>query len=135
MRILFVEDEENAIIGACAILGSRGDAVDVAGTADEALASVRDVKYDLLLLDIMLPPGEALADISFREAGKEFAAKLRAGAFGSLKTERDVPIIALTAVCDLGVLESLRKLECMEVLTKPISAEDIVKAIEEMAER
>lgn len=54
-RILLVEDEEHLAEGLAFNLRNAGYDVDVAGTGELALTMVDGNKYDLVLLDIMLP--------------------------------------------------------------------------------
>jgi len=86
MNILFVEDEDDARIGLAALLRSLGHCVDEAADGDQAVKKLQEKAYGLVLLDVMLPPGEILTDVPFRETGKELLVRLRAGRLGQLST-------------------------------------------------
>jgi len=131
MRILLIEDEENACVGWVAVLGKMGHTVDVAADAEAAVAMMGKTSYDLVLLDIMLPGGVGFADVSPREVGSQLLVRLRGGQLGDLKTRQDVPVVALTAVTDLEVFCALRNGGAARVLQKPIDAE---KAVSEIAD-
>ena len=55
MRILLVEDEPQAAAMLAMGLREQGYTVDLAADGEEALASARAVRYDVLILDIILP--------------------------------------------------------------------------------
>jgi DNA-binding response OmpR family regulator len=55
MKLLLVEDEENAVGFLQRGLREEGFVVDVARTAQEADLAVHDQDYDAVLLDVMLP--------------------------------------------------------------------------------
>ena len=134
MRILFVEDEELARVGLIPLLSERGHHVDVAEDADEAVESMRQEQYGLILLDIMIPSGEVVADVPFREAGKELLLRLRAAELGELKTPADVAVVAVTAVTDMDIVLALdsEKCEVEDILAKPIDPEDILDRLADL---
>ena len=55
MRILLVEDEPHLASAVARGLGAEGFAVDVASTGTDGLWKAREVAYDLIVLDILLP--------------------------------------------------------------------------------
>jgi two-component system nitrogen regulation response regulator NtrX len=59
-HILIVDDEAEIRESLESILREEGYAVASSGTAAEALELIRDVEYDLVLLDIWLPDGDGL---------------------------------------------------------------------------
>ena len=54
-RIIYVEDEPDTAEAVKQILEMAGHEVDTAATGSEGLAKLRSRKYELALLDIMLP--------------------------------------------------------------------------------
>ena len=56
-RVLLVEDEPGLVLTLTDRLTSEGYAVEHAGDAPAALTQVRDARYDIILLDVMLPGG------------------------------------------------------------------------------
>ena len=54
-RILIVDDEPNIVISLEFLLAREGYEVAVAGDGEQALAKLRELRPDLVLLDIMLP--------------------------------------------------------------------------------
>jgi DNA-binding NtrC family response regulator len=59
-RTLIVDDEETYALSLKRLLGRRGVRADVAGTFGEGLAMARRNRYDLVVLDFMLPDGNGL---------------------------------------------------------------------------
>ena len=79
-HILLVEDEASIRMALQDDLGMEGYQVDAVGDGPEALARATDVKYDLIILDLMLP----------RLDGFEVCRRLRASGVAT-------PVLMLTA--------------------------------------
>jgi two-component system OmpR family response regulator len=79
MRILIVEDEPDLLRGLMRSLREEGYAVDTAADGEDGLSKARDVNYDAIVLDVMLP----------RLDGWEVLRRLRA--------EKKTPVLLLTA--------------------------------------
>jgi DNA-binding response OmpR family regulator len=134
MKILFIEDEVNAVMGLRAILESKKHMVDLAKTADEAVTCLRGASYELLILDITIDPGAFLAGVARREAGKELLLRLRANGISGSLTANLTPTVVITAVADLGVNTALRDAGATKILQKPIDSEDAFREIEAFLE-
>jgi DNA-binding response OmpR family regulator len=65
MRILVIDDEKDIKFILSDALKSKGYMVSNAGTIAEGKTVFRQFKPDLLFLDINLPDGESIKDISF----------------------------------------------------------------------
>jgi DNA-binding response OmpR family regulator len=59
-RVLLVEDDEHLAEGMAFNLRNRGYDVDVAETGEDALTAFGEHRYDLVLLDVMLPGMDGL---------------------------------------------------------------------------
>jgi two-component system NtrC family response regulator len=59
-RTLIVDDEETYALSLKRLLGRRGVRADVAGTFADGLTMARRTRYDLVVLDYMLPDGNGL---------------------------------------------------------------------------
>ena len=54
-QILLVDDEPNIVMSLEFLMRKNGYGVGIARNGSEALAAIRDVPYDLVLLDVMMP--------------------------------------------------------------------------------
>ena len=118
MRILVVEDEEAIRTGLIDVLVFHGYEVDSASTGPEGLEKALTGKFDLVLLDIMLPgmDGYAICD------------RIRA-------EDRNQPIIMLTAkTSDEEIVQGL-KLGADDYVSKPFSVQQLVLRIEAVLRR
>ena len=104
-RILVVEDNEANQLLIRAILELEGYAVDVAGSAPDALAMIQRSKPDLILMDIQLPGQDGLS--LTRELKGDPASCA-------------IPVIALTAHAMNGDREQALDAGCSAYISKPI---------------
>ncbi len=113
-RILIVEDE-GIIAGhiAARLLKTGYSVAGIAESSEEALASVREVSPDLILMDIR---------IKGSMDGIQTAAKLR--------ETSDVPIIYLTAHTDQSTVDRAKMTEAFGFLTKPVHPTSLATSIE-----
>jgi two-component system response regulator RegX3 len=117
-RILIVEDEQAIRAGLIDVLVYHGYQVDEAATGPDGLKKALTGKYDLILLDIMLPgmDGYAICN-AIREADRQQA------------------IIMLTAkTSDDEIIEGL-KLGADDYVGKPFSVQQLVLRIEAVLRR
>ena len=85
-HILVVDDDKRIRALLSRFLIGEGYRVSAAASAAEATARLRDLLFDLIVLDVMMPG----------ESGVQFAARLRDGA----SPLRDAPILMLTALSE-----------------------------------
>ncbi len=118
IRVLVVEDEEAIRTGLIDVLVFHGYEVDSAATGPEGLKKALTGKFELILLDIMLPgmDGYAICD------------EIRA-------IDRRQPIIMLTAkASDEEIIQGL-KLGADDYVPKPFSIRQLVLRIEAVLRR
>src|SRR5213078_1679097 len=82
VRVLVVEDEPHIRELVCLHLGLEGYACDKLGNGNDALRKTEAERYDLLVLDVMIPGIDGLS----------LCRAVRNG-----RTNHDVPILLLTA--------------------------------------
>lgn len=112
-KILYVEDDEALSYVTRENLELRGFEVDYANNGEEALLKSQNNRYDLCLLDVMLPKLD----------GYTLAIRIR-------EMDDDVPIIFLTAKsAKEDKLQGLR-LGADDYITKPFSIEELILKIE-----
>lgn len=118
LQILVVEDEEAIRTGLIDVLVYHGYEVDSAVTGPEGLDKALTGRFDLILLDIMLPGMD----------GYEICNRIRA-------RDREQAIIMLTArTSDEEIIEGL-KLGADDYVPKPFSVQQLVLRIEAVLRR
>ena len=118
IRVLVVEDEEAIRTGLIDVLVFHGYEVDSAATGPEGLKKALTGKFELILLDIMLPGLDGYAICN----------EIRA-------VDRHQPIIILTAkTSDEEIIQGL-KLGADDYVPKPFSIQQLVLRIEAVLRR
>ncbi len=117
-RLLIVEDEVTLAAGIAENLDAEGYEVDVVGDGLAALERIRTDRYDLVLLDVMLP----------RVDGYAVCRRLRAEGFG-------VPVLFLTARAEEA--DRIEGLECGadDYLGKPFSLRELLLRVAAILKR
>jgi DNA-binding response OmpR family regulator len=110
-RVLVVEDEPNIRELVCLHLGHEGYACEAIGDGQQALKRVEAERFDLLVLDVMLP-------------GLDGLSLCRAIRNGQLN--RDVPILMLTARRDESDKVVGLESGADDYLTKPFGVRELV---------
>ncbi|MCG3118523.1 MAG: hypothetical protein ALAOOOJD_00743 [bacterium] len=129
-RILFVDDEDWSVTPYFPKLQDEKVEVDLAKDGDEALSLLQKNKYDLLVLDIMLPPGNKIGKrVEPRKAGAILLQLIRQNEVPNMKTLPTVPVIILTAVIDYTLSESIKQLEITEIFQKPASFDEVTEKL------
>ncbi|MFT5467903.1 MAG: CheY-like chemotaxis protein [Verrucomicrobiales bacterium] len=119
-RILIIDDEPHFTIGVQSNLESTGNyQVEVVNDASEAVDRIRELKPDLILLDIVMPKVEG-ADIM--DAMKEDPEL------------RDIPVLVVTAMIgpdDAPDRDGVVKFGDRTLIAKPVTTETLIRCIEE----
>jgi two-component system, cell cycle response regulator DivK len=103
--VLLVEDNETNQMLTMAVLQRDGYRVEVAATADEALAMMRARKPDLILMDVQLPGKDGL---TFTRGLKENP------------DTASIPVVAMTAHAMIGDEAQALAAGCAGYIAKPI---------------
>jgi len=116
-KIIVVDDAENIRYLVKTTLELKGYNISTAESGEDALKKLKNGKFDLMLLDIMMPGID----------GWEVCKKMRE------ELQLDIPVIMVTARVD----ESSKKLseEVYKVkgyVTKPFLREDLISAVEKV---
>ena len=114
-RILIVDDEQDLLDLVSLILGDAGYEVDTALSGESALRKLRKERFDLVLLDIMMP----------RMDGWEVLKILKV----DTRTQ-DIPVAMLT--CKTDAKDKLYGLQegAVDYITKPFSSDELIARIE-----
>ncbi len=117
-RILVVEDNQVNQLVAVGMLQKLGLKADVAATGIEALAALRDLPYDLVLMDIQMPGMD----------GVEATRLIREGSDG-IRNPR-IPIIAMTAHAMSGDADRFISEGMDGYVAKPVHMADLVQTLD-----
>jgi DNA-binding response OmpR family regulator len=118
MRILLVEDDKGIVRFVRKGLLENSFAVEVASDGEEGFHSAVHAKYDLIVLDIMLPKMD----------GREVLVKLR-------EKEIQTPVIFLTAKDSESDIVKGLNLGADDYLTKPFSFNELLARIQAILRR
>ena len=115
-KILYIEDNEDTATAVKIILNHAGFSAETASTGKEGLKKIKKIKFDLILLDIMLP------DMS----GWDIFTKLR-------KDKVRAKYAFLSAIpVSKERLKELKKAGVSDYITKPFEKKDLIERIKKM---
>ncbi|WP_448520990.1 response regulator [Pseudothermotoga sp.] len=117
-NILVVDDERNVRNLIKKILEENDHSVTTIATGEEALVELRKSKFDLLVLDLKLPG----------MSGTELLKRMRQEGI-------DVPTLIVSAVTNAAPIVEAMKQGAADYLSKPFSAQDLLKKVEELLNR
>lgn len=120
-RILLAEDDANIRLGLIATLESEGYDVTAASDGAQALKLYPQGKYDLVLLDVMMP----------RMSGYEVCRELRAGSGPGAA----VPVLFLTAKGEEVDKVAGLKLGADDYVVKPFGVRELLARVEALLRR
>ena len=114
MRILLADDNEANRIIAASILEREGHIVVTANNGEKALVECEGVKFDLILLDILMPTLDGIKTLR----------RLRR----SDSRNKNTPVFALTAYSSASDQRQYRQVGFEFVLPKPLRTKDVERA-------
>ena len=114
MRLLVIEDEPDLLNGLARALRRAGYSVDTAPDGEEGLFKAREIDYDAIVLDVMLPVLD----------GWTVLARLR--------EKKDTPVLMLTSLGSLDDILKGLKHGANGYLTKPAKSNALVEAIKKL---
>lgn len=112
-KVLICEDEADAVVYLNNHLRRKEYEVHTAVDGKEAIEKAKEIKPDLILLDIRMPKVDGL------EAAREIR-----------KSDSNAKIIFITAFASPQLQEEAKKYDISDYIVKPTSNEEIAKAIE-----
>ena len=117
-RILLIEDEPGLVLTVTDLLSAEGYTVESAGDGEAGLAKAADGKFDLVILDVMLP----------RKTGFDVCRELRQRGI-------DTAILMLTAKTQVVDRVVGLKLGADDYLTKPFDPAELLARVEALLRR
>jgi len=133
-KALFVEDEERGVFPYFSELKIAGFECVLAKDGDEAIEKLQNQKFDLISIDIMFPPGEALGEnIDPVKAGLRLLEKIRTGQIENCDPETKV--LVLTAVSDQVIEKHIRELGVSAYLKKPMDYYEVINVFSELKKK
>ncbi|HEY1338387.1 MAG TPA: response regulator transcription factor [Bryobacteraceae bacterium] len=117
-RILLIEDEPGLVLTVSDLLSAEGHAVESAGDGEAGLAKAAEGKFDLVILDVMLP----------RKTGFDVCRELRQRGI-------DTAILMLTAKTQVVDRVVGLKLGADDYLTKPFDPAELLARVEALLRR
>lgn len=117
LRVLVVDDNPQILELLEAYLESLPVNVTLAADGEQALAAVEASAPDLILLDIMMP----------RRSGFEVCRILKNDA-----SYRDIPIVMITALNEVGDMERARECGADDFLSKPVNKIELLARVQNL---
>lgn len=115
-KVLVVDDNQINLQIVKGLLKSTKMSIDIASGGYECLENVQKIKYDIILLDHMMPEID----------GVEVLKRLKTM---SANMSKDAPVIALTANAIVGAREQYLNLGFDDYLAKPIDSKELEQVI------
>lgn len=130
-RIFWFEDDTNSLSDYCHVLCEKYEVF--IGAHEELIKVKRDNPFNLVLLDIMIHRDSfdsqikkfvkniEFENVHWEQVGVEFLKRLRKSEYESYGFQKDVPIIAATAVVDSATRRAVEDLGVNDFLVKPFT--------------
>jgi CheY-like chemotaxis protein len=120
-KVLMIDDDPEFVEAISNLLDAKGYEVDSAFNGQEGLAKAKEIKPDMILLDVMM---------TTKSEGFDIARKLHED-----ENLNDTPVIMLTGVrkemnLPFGFEPDEEWLPVKDVLEKPVKPENLLKSIE-----
>ena len=141
-RILFIDDEPEYVRPQITVLQESGFEVTQATDPDEAMQFLQEGKFDLIVMDLIMPYSIAVSD--YNEDNDELLIESGVVLHRQIRIElglKAVPIVFLSVVRDPEILRDLRQLEAEcgqpapSFLGKPISSADVLAEVQRVLKR
>jgi DNA-binding NtrC family response regulator len=117
-RILVVDDEEIVLRSCLRVLEGSGHEAEAVPSGAEALARIDSGRYDVLVLDIMMPKMD----------GIEVLRRVK-------ETHPDIEVIMITGLSQIDTAVRAMKLGAFDYLPKPFDPDELKLAVERALER
>lgn len=116
-RILIIEDDKNIINNLSLLLRGEGFLVEVKENRKDAINTLEEYSFDLILLDLMLPDGSGYSICT------------------SIKRDYDIPVIILTAMADEASIVTGFDLGADDYISKPFKPLELISRVKNVLRR
>jgi CheY-like chemotaxis protein len=131
-KILMVDDELEYIEAHIQALKDEGYEVEKVMEVDHAVQVLDKDKFDLIILDMLMPPSESdreTPNIELRETGLRLYITIR-----ETLQLRDIPILFMTVLRDKTIIKKIKDAEeqygkSAEILTKPVALDELIERV------
>ncbi len=113
LRVLLVDDDSATLFSASKMLELAGHGVRAVENGEQALATLREDSFDVVLMDIQMPIMDGL----------EATRSIREGMAG--ENRKNIPIIAMTAYAMRGDKEKFISVGMNDYISKPVDMEEL----------
>ena len=111
-RIMVVDDDQEMLKLLNRTLELEGFDTIVVADGDEALAILEEIEPDLVILDIMMPGLDGFQTLDL------------------IRERSNVPVIMLTARCEVNLLQKALALGADDYVSKPFSTRSLIARVE-----
>lgn len=119
-KVLIVEDNEKNLKLFRLIINSLGYETLTARDGEEGVRAAKEAMPDLILMDIQMPVMDGVSAVDLLKADE---------------TTRGIPVIALTSYAMKGDRERFLEHGFADYLAKPVSKDDLIKAVKNVLEK
>jgi CheY-like chemotaxis protein len=129
IKVLYLEDEKNMVEYLPLLLQMKGIEIKSTSSISEVLDLLKNNEYDVVLLDIMMPP---LDDMNQEEleygrlTGMEVARRMK-------RIKPSIPIIGFTALTDEEKRKKMRGIGINHFITRPAELDNIISMIRQVS--
>jgi DNA-binding NtrC family response regulator len=115
MEILIVDDE-NIVLNSCKrVLEADGYAVNLATSADKAVAAMKEDRFSLILMDIKMPGRDGLS--LMREVKASWP---------------EIPVIVMSGYVTTDTISEVSKTDAAIFLAKPFTPDELLEAVRQV---
>jgi CheY-like chemotaxis protein len=115
--VLLVDDDERNVFALSAYLKAKKYKVDTASDGRECLNKLKDNKYDIILLDMMMPVMDGFETLRVMRNNEDL---------------KSMKVIALTAMAMKGDMEKCLDAGADEYCTKPVNIDLLLNKISKL---
>jgi len=119
-KVLLIEDTPDSARLMKVTMEKNGFEVKVVETGEDALAKIKKSKFDLIVLDIMLP----------RVDGFEVCRRIKAS-----KKTKAIPVVCVTAFSVPDIEQRCQEVAADDVIIKPFDLDDFVKRLNKVLKK